>query len=409
MGEEYYKYQEGDRVTLSERGRTQLDKQYLPTSDTGTVTKDELYHVSVKWDDENESHSYSKNFIQIIKEQLNQKTMEQIFFRALYALLNDKQVVKITSSRVGDKLTLLINKDNKLITMTGTPEEVDNGIINHLKVNTTPTEQEFSVTVQDAPDADDKKEEKSSKTSSSKKKSAPAKKKGKSSEKEPAFMMKMAIGEDLQPIVGKEPLPRTEVVKKVWEYIKEKGLQDKKEKRNINADEALQKVFGGKKTVSMFEMTKLLRKQLTMVKVETKEEKSETKPENSKEIEDAKEKLKEFATSMDAGNKCMKAEDFEGAIIHFESAIAKAPEGNTKAAQDLEKAKQGLNKQQLAAAEKKFKEAVEVGVKQRMERQYEASLETFKKLKEEYPDNPEVNKQLASAEKWMKALQELAD
>src|SRR4051812_44523176 len=97
--------------------------------------------------------------------------MEQIFFRALFALLSDKQVVKITATRVGDKLTLLINKDNKLITMTGNPEEVDNGIVDHLKVTTAPTEQEFSVQVADAPESDD-----DGKTVSSKKPSANKKK-----------------------------------------------------------------------------------------------------------------------------------------------------------------------------------------------------------------------------------------
>ncbi len=73
-----------------------------------------------------------------------------------------------------------------------------------------------------------------------------------------AFMKPYNIGVNLQPIVGMKPLPRTEVVKKVWEYIKKNKLQDPKERRNINADDNLKKVFGGKKTVNMFEMAKLL-------------------------------------------------------------------------------------------------------------------------------------------------------
>jgi chromatin remodeling complex protein RSC6 len=77
-----------------------------------------------------------------------------------------------------------------------------------------------------------------------------------------AFMRPLTIGEALQPVVGNKPLPRTEVVKKLWAYIKKNKLQDAKQKRNINADEALKKVFGGKKTVSMFEMTKLVSKHL---------------------------------------------------------------------------------------------------------------------------------------------------
>ncbi len=73
-----------------------------------------------------------------------------------------------------------------------------------------------------------------------------------------AFMRPMTISSSLAEVVGSKAMPRTEVVKKVWEYIKKNKLQDAKERRNINADMNLQKVFGGKKTVSMFEMTKLI-------------------------------------------------------------------------------------------------------------------------------------------------------
>ena len=66
----------------------------------------------------------------------------------------------------------------------------------------------------------------------------------------------------LAPIVGSKPLPRTELTKKLWAYIKKNGLQDTKNKRNINADAALKVVFGGKNTVSMFDMTKLVSKHL---------------------------------------------------------------------------------------------------------------------------------------------------
>jgi chromatin remodeling complex protein RSC6 len=76
-------------------------------------------------------------------------------------------------------------------------------------------------------------------------------------------MKPMNISEKLAVIVGSKPIPRTEVVKKLWAYIKKNGLQDKKNKRNINADEHLRIVFGGKNTVSMFEMTKLVSKHLS--------------------------------------------------------------------------------------------------------------------------------------------------
>ena len=78
-----------------------------------------------------------------------------------------------------------------------------------------------------------------------------------------AFMKPLTVSADLAVVVGKGPMPRSEVVKKLWVYIKGKKLQDEKNKRNINADEALKKVFGGKSMVNMFEMTKLVSKHLS--------------------------------------------------------------------------------------------------------------------------------------------------
>lgn len=68
---------------------------------------------------------------------------------------------------------------------------------------------------------------------------------------------------DLEAVVGKGPLPRGQVVKKLWIYIKKNGLQDQKNKRNINADAKLKVIFGGKSMVNMFEMTKLVSKHLS--------------------------------------------------------------------------------------------------------------------------------------------------
>jgi upstream activation factor subunit UAF30 len=73
-----------------------------------------------------------------------------------------------------------------------------------------------------------------------------------------AFMKPMKVSAELAAVVGAGPMPRSEVVKKIWVYIKGKNLQDPKNKRNIVADEALKKVFGGKAVVNMFEMTKLV-------------------------------------------------------------------------------------------------------------------------------------------------------
>jgi chromatin remodeling complex protein RSC6 len=77
-----------------------------------------------------------------------------------------------------------------------------------------------------------------------------------------AFMKAMTPSAQLSTVVGSAPLPRTEVTKKLWGYIKRKGLQDAKNRRQINADENLKPIFGGKASVSMFEMTKLVNKHL---------------------------------------------------------------------------------------------------------------------------------------------------
>ena len=80
------------------------------------------------------------------------------------------------------------------------------------------------------------------------------------SKREPnaAFMKAMTPSAVLANVIGSSPMPRTEVTKKIWDYIKKNKLQDAMNKRLINADEKLRQVFGGKKQVSMFEMTKLV-------------------------------------------------------------------------------------------------------------------------------------------------------
>ena len=87
-----------------------------------------------------------------------------------------------------------------------------------------------------------------------------AKKAAKKRKPNAAFMRPVTPSATLATVVGAKAIPRTEVTKKLWAYIKKNGLQDKKNKRMINADDALQAVFGGKKQVSMFEMTKLVSK-----------------------------------------------------------------------------------------------------------------------------------------------------
>ncbi len=89
-----------------------------------------------------------------------------------------------------------------------------------------------------------------------------AKKSGAKRTPNAAFMKPMTPSGQLATVVGSTPIPRTEVTKKLWLYIKRKGLQDSKNRRNINADENLKPIFGGKAQVSMFEMTKLVNKHL---------------------------------------------------------------------------------------------------------------------------------------------------
>jgi upstream activation factor subunit UAF30 len=77
-----------------------------------------------------------------------------------------------------------------------------------------------------------------------------------------AFMRPVQPDDTVAEVVGSKPIPRTEVTKRLWAYIKKNGLQDKKNKRMINADAPLKAVFGGKSSVNMFEMTKLVNRHL---------------------------------------------------------------------------------------------------------------------------------------------------
>src|SRR5437762_1089280 len=94
------------------------------------------------------------------------------------------------------------------------------------------------------------------------KKPAAKKKAGAKRKPNAAFMKPMNPSAMLAAVIGSNPMPRTEVTKKIWLYIKKNNLQDKKNRRNINADEKLKPVFGGKAQVSMFELTKLVNKHL---------------------------------------------------------------------------------------------------------------------------------------------------
>jgi upstream activation factor subunit UAF30 len=79
----------------------------------------------------------------------------------------------------------------------------------------------------------------------------------------PAFMKPMSPSSELAAVVGSSPMPRTEVTKRLWSYIKRRGLQDDKNRRMINADDNLRPIFGGKRQVSMFDMTRMVNQHLS--------------------------------------------------------------------------------------------------------------------------------------------------
>ena len=101
------------------------------------------------------------------------------------------------------------------------------------------------------------------KKSTGRRKSARRKSSGRKRAPNPAFMRPVQPDTALAAVVGDRAMPRTEITKKLWQYIKRNGLQDAKERRMINADDRLRTVFGGKKQVSMFEMTKLVNRHMS--------------------------------------------------------------------------------------------------------------------------------------------------
>lgn len=107
-----------------------------------------------------------------------------------------------------------------------------------------------------------RKAKKAAKRAAPKKAKKAAKKSGAKRKPNAAFMKPMTPTAALAAVIGSSPMPRTEVTKKLWAYIKRNGLQDSMNRRNINADDKLRDVFGGKKQVSMFEMTKLVSRHL---------------------------------------------------------------------------------------------------------------------------------------------------
>jgi len=85
-----------------------------------------------------------------------------------------------------------------------------------------------------------------------------AAKKGSAKEPNAGLMKPLTVSADLGKVIGNEPTPRTQIIKKIWDYIKANDLQDKENRRMINADDKLKVVFGGKKQISMFELAKIV-------------------------------------------------------------------------------------------------------------------------------------------------------
>ncbi len=110
-----------------------------------------------------------------------------------------------------------------------------------------------------------KKAKKATKAKKTMKKSSTKKKGGGRAAGNAKFMAPVQPDKKLAVVVGDKPIPRTEVVKKLWAYIKKHGLQDKVNRRNIRADANLKEVFNGKSVVSMFEMTKLVSRHLSAI------------------------------------------------------------------------------------------------------------------------------------------------
>ena len=101
---------------------------------------------------------------------------------------------------------------------------------------------------------------KSAKKAAPKKSAKKAAKKKSNRKPNAAFMAPLTLSPQLADVVGSKPLPRTEIIKKIWAYIKKNGLQDSKNKRMINADDKLKPLFGGKGQISMFELAKVVNK-----------------------------------------------------------------------------------------------------------------------------------------------------
>lgn len=223
--------------------------------------------------------------IQLTNNKLKQKTMNETnFFQELSALMQDKQIVKITITKVGEDLTILINKDAKLINMSGTPEEVDGAILSHMKISPVTETKELVVTVADAPEVDEEEEEEEE---DSPNQTAEEKKEEKKA--------------------GKKKVEKPATVKR------DKKEKEKKEEKTDKAHE----------------------KELEETKVG---EQTPPPAAEEKKVDVEKEKANDFKFFMDAGESAMIQRNYNGAVEAYTKAVEYAPVGNTTAKTELEKA-----------------------------------------------------------------------
>ena len=220
--------------------------------------------------------------IQLTNNKLKQKTMNETkFFQELSALMQDKQIVKITITKVGEDLTILINKDAKLINMSGTPEEIDGAFLSHMKISPVTETKELVVTVADAPEVEEEEEEEEPNQTEKEKKE----------EKK----------------AGKAKVEKPTTVKR-----------DKKEK--VKKEEKTDKAHE------------------TELKETLTPEETPPPAAEEKKVDVEKAKANDFKFFMDAGESAMKERNYNGAVEAYTKAVEYAPDGNTTAKAELEKA-----------------------------------------------------------------------
>jgi upstream activation factor subunit UAF30 len=230
------------------------------------------------------------------------------FFKTLFPLIEGTEKTTITIIRKGDRLTVGflpemknddVNQRLNILNLKGTAEELDEGffpnvtqqisVATGVQTNIEEVEKELKdLEAEEKKEAAKKKETKKPAEKKPTGKKETAKKDAGSKTKSKSGFHPATLSKELQVVCGPGPMPKTEVIKKVWDYIKKHGLQDKKEKKNINCDETLKAIFG-KTTISMFEMAKGLFPHLTYNADEKASKKEKAAPD--KKVEEPEQKI----------------------------------------------------------------------------------------------------------------------